>query len=71
MIRCQFCHQDNPAESLQCAHCGASLLTLTGSGTVTPELQQQIRMLLEEGNTIDAIKLYRDQTGAGLKFGDP
>ena len=67
MIRCPFCHQDNPAESLECTHCAQTLPVLKSSALSTPSLEKQIRMLLGEGNKIEAIKLFREQTGTGLK----
>ncbi|MGO9115375.1 MAG: hypothetical protein ACLP9L_39690 [Thermoguttaceae bacterium] len=36
-------------------------------GPVTPDIEDDIVSLLEEGRKILAIKLYRRQTGAGLK----
>ena len=67
MIRCPFCHQDNPAGAGCCERCGAPLSRPEGSITATPELEQQIRSLLEKGYKIDAIKRYREQTGAGIR----
>lgn len=36
-------------------------------GTITPEQQQQVDALLFGGKKIEAIKLYREWTQAGLK----
>ncbi len=67
MIRCQFCHQDYPTGTACCARCGAPLSRPEGSITSTPELEKQIRSLLEEGSKIEAIKRFREQTGAGIR----
>lgn len=34
---------------------------------MSPELRQEIQQLVNQGKKIEAIKLYREQTGAGLK----
>jgi len=67
MIRCRFCHQDNPLTNVQCAHCGAVLSMPRRSVTATPEMLTQIQDLLAQGKKIDAIKRFREETGAGLK----
>lgn len=67
MIRCQFCHQNNPTGTACCARCGAPLSRPERSVTSTPELEKQIRTLLKKGSLIEAIKRFRQQTGAGLK----
>lgn len=35
--------------------------------TIPPELEQEINQLIDEGNRIKAIKVYRQSTGEGLK----
>ncbi len=67
MIRCQFCHQDYPTGTACCARCGAPLSRPEGPVTSTPELEKQIRSLLEEGSLIEAIKRFREQTGASIR----
>lgn len=67
MIRCRFCHQDNPGTSVECTHCGATLPRPQVPDTATPELEKQIQDLLAHGKKIEAIKRLREETGAGLK----
>jgi Ribosomal protein L7/L12 C-terminal domain len=67
MIRCQFCHQDNSPTNVQCEHCGATLPRPGAPATATPEVVKQIQDLLAQGRKIYAIKLLREETGAGLK----
>lgn len=43
----------------------AELHTLRGS--VGPRIPEECRRLVAEGKTIQAIKVYREHTGAGLK----
>ncbi len=67
MIRCQFCHQDNPTGTACCARCGAPLSRPERPVTPTPELEKQIRSLIDEGSLIEAIKRFRELTGASIR----
>ena len=67
MIRCQFCHQDNPTGTACCARCGTLLSRPERPVTPTPELEKQIRSLIDEGSLIEAIKRFRELTGASIR----
>lgn len=60
MTRCAQCNSDGPFESGLCPQCGA-LVDSSAS-----ELERQVRSLLEQERKIDAVKLYRERTGANL-----
>jgi len=72
MIRCPFCDHKNPPGSTRCAECKAELFA---SPEDQPEAAQlgshsldgRVLALLRDGQKIEAIKLYRTMTGAGLK----
>lgn len=62
---CRFCDHDVPASARNCPACGAEVT----AGDLTndaPDLEQQLLDLIDHGRQIDAIKHYRDATGAGL-----
>lgn len=83
MSKCRFCDHDNPANSDRCQSCGASLSAKlappaadaestaaepSADAAPTPDrFETQILDLLKGGRKIEAIKLYRNQTGQGLK----
>ena len=77
MIRCPFCDHKNPEGATRCASCKAELTTgdreagasgvSDSGGTESHSLDGRIIALLTDGRKIEAIKLYRDITGAGLK----
>jgi len=67
MPACKFCDYLNPANADRCQGCGASLF-MPGSDTksATESVHNRVLSLVQEGRKIDAIKLYREETGAGL-----
>jgi large subunit ribosomal protein L7/L12 len=72
MIRCPFCDHKNPPGATQCAECKAELFASPEDAAepAEPEAQSldgRVLALAREGRKIEAIKLYRDITGAGLK----
>lgn len=67
MIRCPECFHDNPAGYTRCERCDVALPQPLHPVALPPKLEQQIKNLLEEGDKIGAIKLYRAHTGAWLK----
>src|SRR5262249_8164691 len=67
MRRCPFCNHENPVGIRLCPNCGAALPESIGSAQALEEWQQEIRALLGEGQKIEAIKVYRGRTGAGLE----
>jgi ribosomal protein L7/L12 len=68
MANCIFCAHDNPPGLRRCRNCGAELAD--SSGAVDHggnDLESRVRSLMDKGQKIEAIKLFRGQTGAGLK----
>ncbi len=80
MSKCTYCGRENPAGAGLCKGCGARLTDATSpplpgdaeQAAQAPEppldsLDGSVLALLASGSKIDAIKLYREQTGVGLK----
>lgn len=67
MTTCSFCEKSVPPGNGNCPHCGAAISD--GGAPVVGEGAQdtELRALVQQGRTIEAIKLFREQTGAGLK----
>lgn len=64
MPNCPSCNSTNPPGTTICRSCGASILEPAKLGA---DLEREVRSLLEQGNKIEAVKVYREHTGAGLK----
>ena len=65
MTRCTFCDRRNPSGATRCVECGAELL-----GSSEPEsdsIDERLIALVRNGQKIEAIKLYREKTGVGLR----
>lgn len=60
MPKCGVCNYEVHPSIGQCPHCGAPM------DKPSANLEQQVRSLLEQGQKIAAVKLYKDQTGVGL-----
>jgi len=60
MPKCRNCNYDVHPSIGQCPHCGAPM------DKPNADLEQQVRALLDDGQKIAAVKLYKDQTGVGL-----
>lgn len=82
MWECPRCGENNPLDVELCKGCGAKRPAAakrplagepggredSGDADVQPAwLEQQLREQLRQGRKIAAIKLYRQQTGVGLK----
>jgi large subunit ribosomal protein L7/L12 len=68
MVRCTFCAHDNPPGLPRCKNCGANLPASTSPALrVDDDLAARVRSLTEAGQKFEAIKLFRELTGAGLK----
>ena len=68
---CRECGRLNPAEALQCEKCAAPLAAAAGQSSDKPadpegELLNQLQKLLHQGQKIEAIKVYREHSGASL-----
>ena len=60
MTKCFCCNYDVHPSIGQCPQCGATI------GQPTADLEREARSLLDQGRKIEAVKLYKDQTGVGL-----
>ena len=60
MPKCFYCNYDVHPSIGQCPQCGATI------GKPTADLEPEVRSLLDQGRKIEAVKLYKDQTGVGL-----
>lgn len=79
MPPCPFCNASTPADAAYCPKCGAALgregtaippRSIPAAAAPPPEespFETQILELLKRNELIPAIKLYREQTGRGLK----
>src|SRR4051794_21727642 len=68
MVNCVICDHDNPPGLCRCRNCGADLPETTGRATsIDFNLESRVYSLMDEGQKIEAIKLYRERTGAGQK----
>ena len=73
MPECPFCDHPNPPGVDRCESCGAWVVQGEEpkpgrAGLPTGgDLEGRVRTLMAEGRKIEAIKVYREATGAGLK----
>jgi hypothetical protein len=83
MPNCPICEHENPIDADRCASCGAALTSIAeardegtagqaSSGTQHASsqdrpMQELLGDLLARGRKIEAIKVYRERTGKGLK----
>ena len=61
MPKCRICNYDVHPSIGQCPHCGAPM------DRPSTDLEQQVRSLLDQGQKLEAVKLYKGQTGASLR----
>jgi hypothetical protein len=64
---CPHCNESNPADVGICKNCGNSLPLVESVAEPASDFEATILGLLKGGKKIDAIKLYREKTGLGLK----
>jgi ribosomal protein L7/L12 len=82
MPKCRFCDHNNPVGADRCQNCGSWIEQAVPSELPSQEpksnsrdrvarkpdsLEGQIRSLMQAGRKIEAIKIYRQETGSGLK----
>ena len=82
MPKCRFCNHDNPAGIDRCQNCGSWLEQVipsdlsrqepkTAADDLVPpqpdSFEGRILLLMQAGKKIEAIKIYRQETGSGLK----
>jgi ribosomal protein L7/L12 len=67
MPQCTRCQKTVAQDAARCPHCGAWLSQSADAQEPNHgSLGDEIRSLLSHGKNIEAIKLYRQQTGVGL-----
>ena len=64
MPNCPSCNSTNSPGTTLCRSCGASI---PEHPTLTNDLEREIRSLLDQGKKIEAVKVYKDHAGSGLK----
>lgn len=74
---CSHCGERVPDEAVNCPGCGAPVAEASSGEqegppaqpalSIDPGMTAHIRQLARDGNKIQAIKEYREQTGASLK----
>jgi len=69
MARCPFCDSHNPPGVTQCRSCGAQLAGDADDDSHERDVafEEELLALLQSGQKIPAVKLYRERTGTGLK----
>jgi ribosomal protein L7/L12 len=64
---CPFCNESNPADVGVCKKCGGVIPKEEMPQGELSDIDKEILMLLKGAKKIEAIKLYREKTGLGLK----
>jgi ribosomal protein L7/L12 len=64
MTKCRSCQHEIPVGIYLCPNCGVPVDP--HASQPSEDLKQQVRSLLEQGKKLEAVKLYKEQTGASL-----
>ena len=70
MPTCDFCNQPISYGSKKCPKCGADLFpadVARAADVASSATEGDVVSMLQQGRKIDAIRMYREQTGAGLR----
>lgn len=67
MTKCSICEHANPPLAKQCENCGMQLIRDDERDVFGTRSGNQLQDFINSGRKIEAIKLYREQTGKGLK----
>ncbi|MGA2796602.1 MAG: zinc ribbon domain-containing protein [Thermoguttaceae bacterium] len=69
MTKCPACGEENPPGVGLCKHCGGPISLEEDVRLDVPpgSLEEQILGLLQARKKIEAVQLYREKTGAGLR----
>jgi ribosomal protein L7/L12 len=70
MPTCDFCNEPISFGSTKCPKCGADFFPADiarAADLASPATEGDVVSMLQQGRKIDAIRLYREQTGAGLR----
>ena len=65
MPKCRFCDHVIAPGVYQCPECGAPVDSVTPD--IVADLEQQVRSLVRDKRKLEAVKVYKDQTGVSLK----
>jgi large subunit ribosomal protein L7/L12 len=60
MPKCRICDEFIPVTADHCPNCGVPVTKPSA------DLEQQVRSLLDQNQKIEAVKIYREQTGVSL-----
>ena len=63
MSNCPSCNSTISPDATLCRSCGASLPDVA---TARAGLERELRSLLDQGKKIEAVKVFKDQTGSSL-----
>jgi ribosomal protein L7/L12 len=70
MPACAFCNHSISAKSMKCPKCGAALFedqAAPAVGRASSATDGDVVSMLEQGRKGDAVRMYREQTGAGMR----
>lgn len=67
MPTCPFCNESNPADVGVCKKCGGVIPKEEMPQGELSDFDKEILMLLKGAKKLEAVKLYREKTGLGLK----
>ncbi len=65
-----FCNKSVSADATECSSCGAALVERDAPRCAvgpSPGTVGDVRSMLEQGRQVDAVRMYREQTGTGLR----
>lgn len=66
MTKCSICEHANPPLARECESCGMQLSLDNDTSAADGRIQDRVHELVAAGKKIEAIKLYREQTGCSL-----
>jgi len=70
MPTCTFCNHTVSANSTKCSECGAALFenqAVRAASRSSSATDGDVVSMLEQGRKGDAVRMYREQTGAGMR----
>lgn len=70
MPNCIFCNQSVSEKVTKCPGCGAALFeddVAPAADSASSTTEEAVVSMLQQGRRTDAVRIYREQTGAGLR----